>query len=339
MACGLGAVILVLILVKIQPEELPIDLGDLKSDLGKLQQQESMLQSELEQKSAENTTLLSRTKSLQERVTDAWKKIQSLNVDTSSKQAQLEHLKESIEKTPVAKKQDTVQDDKGGEENYLLGLKVEGKRIAFLVDMSASMTDEKLIHIIRRKSGLDTGKKQGPKWQRTKRVTRWLSNRIPAQSQAIVIGFNNETHSIGPANWFKGADGAAISKIFADLDAVIPSNATNLQKALNKAGALSPAPTDYYLVTDGLPTMGTSNYRSLNPFSNCSSLTGKSNTISGECRVKLFRQTVRDSGPSSSRTVNVVLLPLEGDPDAGPEYWGWTNAMGGLLISPAANWP
>jgi len=339
MACGLGAVILVLILVKIQPEEQPIDLADLESDLQKLQQQEVVLKSELEQKSEERAALEGATETLATRVAAAREKLLTLAKNTSSKQAQLESLKEKIEKTPIAKKQDVVQDDKGGEENYLLGLKVEGRRIVFLVDMSASMTDEKLIHIIRRKSGQDSGKKLGPKWQRTKRVVRWLSNRIPSQSKAVVIGFNNQTQSIGPANWFQGNDEAAITKIFTDLDAIVPAFATNLQKALNQAKTLSPAPTDYYIVTDGLPTVGTSNYRSLNPFAKCSSLLGKSNVISGACRVKLFRQTVRESSPAFSKKVNVVLLPLEGDPDAAPEYWGWTNATGGLLISPAVNWP
>ena len=339
MACGLGAVILVLILVRIQPEEQPIDLGDLKSDLQKLQQQEIALQSELKEKSNERAAFDTASQSLAERVAAARAKLQSLAQDTSSKQAQLESLKEKIEKTPIAKKQDVVQDDKVGEENYLLGLKVEGRRIVFLVDMSASMTDEKLIHIIRRKSGPDLGKKQGPKWQRTKRVVRWLSNRIPPQSKAMVIGYNNQTQAIGPTNWFQENDGLAISKIFSDLDAVVPAFATNLQKALDQAKSLSPAPTDYYVVTDGLPTAGTSNYRSLNPFAKCSSLTGKSTIISVACRVKLFRQTVRESGPAFTNKVNVVLLPLEGDPDAAPEYWGWTNATGGLLISPAVNWP
>ena len=49
----------------------------------------------------------------------------------------------------------------GGEEDYLLGLKVEGRRIAILIDRSASMTDERLIDIIRRKVRTDAEKRAG----------------------------------------------------------------------------------------------------------------------------------------------------------------------------------
>jgi hypothetical protein len=65
---------------------------------------------------------------------------------------------------------------------------------------------------------------------------------------------------------------------------------------------------------------------------------GKSATISGECRLKLFRQSIRDSSLRGV-TVNVILLPIEGDPDAANEYWAWAAQSGGLVISPAANWP
>ena len=92
------------------------------------------------------------------------------------------------------------------------------------------------------------------------------------------------------------------------------------------------------MITDGLPTKGESQYRSLNPFSSCSSLTGNAQTISGECRVKLFQQTINESGKRGVQ-VDVILLPLEGDPDAVNQYWIWAATTGGLLISPASNWP
>ncbi len=96
--------------------------------------------------------------------------------------------------------------------------------------------------------------------------------------------------------------------------------------------------TDLYLITDGLPTTGDSRYAGLNPFAACSSLLGRSNTISGECRVRLFRQTLKDTSLGGVK-VNVILLPIEGDPDAVNEYWAWAATTGGLLISPAGNWP
>ena len=96
--------------------------------------------------------------------------------------------------------------------------------------------------------------------------------------------------------------------------------------------------TDLYIITDGLPTAGGSNYTHVNPLSECSSLLGKSKSISGECRVELFRQSINDASLTGLK-INIILLPIEGDPDAVNEYWSWAAATGGLVISPAENWP
>ena len=36
---------------------------------------------------------------------------------------------------------------------------------------------------------------------------------------------------------------------------------------------------------------------------------------------------------------NVILLPLEGDPEAAPNFWMWTANTGGLLLIPSKDWP
>jgi len=201
------------------------------------------------------------------------------------------------------------------------------------------MTSEKLIKIIRLKSSPDSVKKKGVKWVRSKKVVHWLVARLPRSAKASVISFNENVDFMGGFKWFSGASLNNVKKVYADVDRVVPTGATNLQKGLEAIKSLSPSVTDLYIVTDGLPTTGTSSYTSLNPFSNCSSLLGKSSNISGECRKQLFRQSVRDANLNSNIKVNVVLLPLEGDPEAAPEFWGWTSYTGGLLISPAPTWP
>ncbi|USG61907.1 VWA domain-containing protein [Sneathiella marina] len=328
-----------LILLKHQPEPAPIDTDILKSDLLRLQQMEQELQSTLSVVRIQEAAL---KKSINSEGADNQRiaeQISELTKIAEAQQAQLQSLKTEIENAPPAQKEDVIQSDKGQEENYLLGLKVEGKRIVLLVDMSASMTDEKLIDIIVRKSGSDGDKKKGPKWLRTKRIVEWLLARLPKDSEAVVIGFSDKSEKIGPQNWFSATNPAAITQVMSSLNGLIPTASTNLQQGLKTAASLSPAATNYYVVTDGLPTAGTSNYASLNPFSSCNSLLGKANKISGECRVKLFRQTINETAPKSGQPVNVILLPLEGDPLAAPEYWDWTYSTGGLLISPAESWP
>ena len=337
MASGLGAIILVLILVRQDVHKGSPETDLLQADVARLEQQDTRLKSstsELARKTLAEITEIAR---IQAKITTLKADLSQTSDMVSQKKMELSSVKESLKKSPAAKKDDIVQSDAGGEENYVMGLKVEGRKIVFLVDSSASMTDEKLIDIIRRKNSTDSEKKAGPKWQRTKRTVRWLIARAPGSSQIAVVAYHKQAQVLGGAGWFSSRDANRVGKVYSELDKLVPTGSTNLQRGLQKLSALKP--TDIYLVTDGLPTAGQSSYASLNPFSACGSLLGKSSTISGACRVKLFRQSIAESAPGRDTTINVILLPIEGDPQAAPEYWRWTAASGGLLISPAVNWP
>ena len=196
------------------------------------------------------------------------------------------------------------------------------------------MTDEVLIDVIRRKNMADAQKQAGPKWQRTKRVVNWFLARLPARSDVRVIAFNDQARPLGGV--VNGTDSAGLGRILGDLNAVIPAGPTNLAAGLSALAAFRP--TDLYVITDGLPTAGNGGYRSLNPFSDCSALWGGATSISGACRVRLLRHTISNAGLGNVR-VNVVLLPIEGDPQASHEFWKWTAATDGILISPAPSWP
>jgi hypothetical protein len=273
---------------------------------------------------------------LNQQLTAKREKIIDESSELQSSADSLDSLKQSITQIKVPKKEDLVETQQVNEENYLLGLKVEGRKVAILVDVSASMTNEKLIDIITTKNGSTQGKTSSPKWLRTKRVIAWLLARLPKNSQIVVIAFNENAKILGAGGWSQAAKTNTVKSIMTDLDSLVPEGPTNLQKGLDAVNKLYPS--NIYLVTDGLPTMGESRFKSLNPFSACGSLTGTSKTISGECRKRLFRQTVKESGLTEAQ-VDIVLLPLEGDPEAAYEYWHWASAAGGLVISPASNWP
>ena len=53
-----------------------------------------------------------------------------------------------------------------GDRQYLTGLKVGGRRILILVDASASMLDETLVNVIRRRNMDDAQKRSASKWRR-----------------------------------------------------------------------------------------------------------------------------------------------------------------------------
>jgi len=339
MACGLGAVVLLFVLLKYDIGKRFDEKDNLSSELSSLQLSEKQLSKKIrvvEKLSLEEEKLRNE---LSDEISKITKELEAINQNLSSQEQTNQALKDAIETTPIQKPADVVQDPSLGEEEYVLGLKVEGSRIAILIDHSASMTDVKLADIISRKARSDPIKKRGPKWLRTKKIVRWLLARLPDRARVAVIAFNNKARTLGHAQWVRGRDAKALEKIISDVDNLIPAGPTNLQEGLDQLRKLKPRPTNLYLITDGLPTMGNSSYGGLVPFFSCSSLLGKSTNISGECRKELFRQTLNDSGLGPGTTANIILLPIEGDPEASPEYWNWSATTGGLLITPAEGWP
>jgi len=338
MACGLGAAVLILILLKLQPEEDPVDLEALLNELSARQEEKAALEVTLEEETRQLQDVQQELSLLAKKNNQLQSEIEEIEDKAQSTRNEAETVKERIIKKPPLKKDDPVANDTGGEESYLIGLKVEGERIVFLIDTSASMTDERLVDIISRKAGSEQDRQQGPKWERTKRIVKWMASRLPKGSEAMFLGFSDKVKELG-GGWITGGDAAGVKSVFSDLQAVVPTGATNLEAALEKAKSLRPRPTNYYVITDGLPTQGTSNYKSLNPFAKCSALFGQSSVISGECRSRLFVHTVNNAALTKRTPLNVVLLPLEGDPQAAPLFWAWAYSTGGLLISPAVNWP
>ncbi len=337
MSCGLGAVILLFMLVKhnvdntvLETELLDADAVRLESNRDSVRQEILRIQSLTRQRAMELQVVSQEIELLN-------KSLKTVDKEGDRLSKHKSEIEKRISKLPPLKTTDVVDSKRGGEENYLMGLRVEGGKIAILLDSSASMTDEKLIDILRRKSSSERVKKNGPKWKRSKAIVKWLLARVPQSSRVQVSTYSNVTKALGGPGWKRGRDPKSLSKILNDLEKVIPVGSTNLQLGL--AAISSQTPTNIYLITDGLPTQGQSNYGALNPFASCNSLLGKSTTISGECRVKLFRQSIAESAPKYGAVVNVILLPLEGDSEASPEYWVWTAGTGGLLISPALSWP
>lgn len=337
MACGLGAIILVFMMVKFNTDTSVPETERLRADLERLAATEQSLREAVSSTQDRTGDTAEEVRAVSTRLAAAETKLADLDREIARKTRKLAALKTAIESAPPAETSDVVEVTGEGEENYILGLNVEGRHIGILVDASASMTEERLVDVIRRKSSPDAVKRAGPKWQRTKRVVRWLVARLPADARVSVIAFNDKTYRLGDGPGLAARDAQALGTIFRDLDALTPTGATNLQNGLQAMA--KDAPTNVYLITDGLPTTGQSGYKSLNPFASCSALWGQSSTISGECRLKLFEHTVKAQDLPARVPVNVVLLPIEGDPKAAPAFWAWASTTGGLLISPAAQWP
>lgn len=339
MACGLGAAVLLFLIVKhhagaaVEPDSVERAAANAET-LAALRAEAETLAGRIERAQREAAQRTERKDDAERRRAENRAHLADLEREIEQAQAANAALRRRVESVEPHRTDDVIEDVRGGEEDYLLGLRVEGRRIAILIDRSASMTDERLIDIIRRKIRTDAEKRDGPKWRRTLRTSRWLLHRLPAGSEVAVIAFNDEATMLHGEGWADGRDRATLRALFDELDALVPTGATNLEAGLKALGRLSPDATDIYVVTDGLPTRSLSSPGLL---SGCSR--NPKGKVSGECRKLLFAASLRKSAPPPGRKVHVILLPLEGDPEAAPAFWNWTAHTGGVLLAPARGWP
>ena len=214
-----------------------------------------------------------------------------------------------------------------GDRQYLTGLKLGGERVLILVDVSASMMDETVVNVIRLRNMPEVRRMAAAKWRRAVATVDWLTSQIPAKSKFQVYGYNTQARPLvadSAGKWLDGGDARALSDALAALRRTVPQDGTSLENALAVIGTLSPRPDNVILITDGLPTQGAS-----------PPLVKK--TIDGEDRLKLFEKALAKL--PSGIPVNVILLPMEGDPMAPSAYWTLARRTRGSFLSPARDWP
>ncbi len=214
-----------------------------------------------------------------------------------------------------------------GDRQYLTGLRVGGERIFILIDVSASMLDETVVNVLRMRNMADSRKLLSEKWQRAVGTVDWLLAQMPPTSKFQVYAFNTTAEPLvegSGGKWLDGSDPEALNKATTALRQRVPKEGTSLENAFAALMAMNPRPDNVILVTDGLPTQGVS-----------APLLAK--TVDGEARLKLFERAMarypRDT------PLNVILLPMEGDPSAPAAYWVASRNTGGSFLSPAKDWP
>lgn len=338
MACGLGAVILILILVKFSANtDIPVEeLNRLQQELAAAQDQAVELEQSLSEKQQSVAQQNASLEEIQQRLQQLKIQQQAVTQALKDEIAVVAELENAIAAAGPLVADDPIAIEGVGEESYLIGLKVEGERIGILVDMSASMTEEALIEVIKRKVGSDQQKRSGPKWQRTLRILNWLLARLPSNSQVSVVAFNDTSQVLGKAV-NNQSNSAEIMQIASQAASLIPTEGTNLLQGIQQITRNQPNMTDLYIITDGLPTYVNPN-SGFNESRSCRPIKGKQATITGECRVNVFTHTMGQNPIPGTRT-HVILLPLEGDPMAPALYWSWSDRTRGTFIAPAGTWP
>ncbi|MGH8675127.1 MAG: VWA domain-containing protein [Burkholderiales bacterium] len=210
----------------------------------------------------------------------------------------------------------------------LVTLRIAGQRVLVLIDASASMLDETVVNIIRLRNMPPERRIGSAKWQQAVSTVEWVAARLPQSTQFQVFAFDTDARPLvkgSDGRWLNMKDSGQIALALKTLRSTAPTGGTSLQNAFAVIGKLSPAPDNVILITDGLPTQGDKPplIRRL---------------VTAEEREDLMKEAIR-SLPPSPPPINIVLLPMEGDPSAPIFFWRLARATGGGFLSPAKDWP
>ena len=220
-----------------------------------------------------------------------------------------------------------VREFKGeGDRKYLTGLKMGGKRILILVDASASMLDETIVNIIRRRNLDAVSRISAPKWQRALKTADWLVSNLPNNTNFQLYSFNTRakaTLSGTDGNWLQTSKRTDIDSAISALHQIAPEGGTSLYHAFTAAKELSPPPDNILLLTDGLPTRGRAK-----PIKT---------TVSADKRLDHFEQAAKVL--NGKIPVNTILLPMEGDAWAAAAFWALAINSKGSFMTPSRDWP
>ena len=344
MSCGFGSVVLLFLIIKHNVDTnvpIPVDTRDQTSEVMLLE--EEILDGRRNLAKTRNTISeideqLVVAQGMARRIMDKIQETRSLadQLSETTSSVELDRLKLNIKELEEQKQQlqeevretgDDVRRLVGeGNREYLTGLRLGGKRILILLDVSGSMLDDTIVNIIRIRNMRDGIKRNAPKWVQTLRMVDWLTARFPRDSEYQVYVFNTGTRSVLPGQdgkWLKVGNKAELNSVIEALGKIVPEGGTNLERAFAAIGKMRPRPDNVYLITDGLPTQGSRTIRGA--------------TITGKQRLNLFTRAVKQV--PGSVPVNVILAPLEGDPEAAFAYWRLAMSTDGSFLIPSEDWP
>ncbi|HWK55507.1 MAG TPA: hypothetical protein VNR18_14105 [Hyphomicrobiales bacterium] len=343
-SCGFGAVILLFMLMHHAPDPLPPVTDQANAEVALLDQdiqsgQNALVRvrntiSDVDQQLVEAQGLARR---IEEELNTRREELASVEDSTLTEQeviarlqADIQSLEEEVERLRAAASDAGGNDIRAfmgdGNRQYLTGLILGGSRILILVDVSGSMLDATIVNIIRRRNMPVDQQLNARKWVQVRRTVDWLTARLPPPSQYQIYTFNNQTRALLPGTdgrWLEVADEPQLQNAVDLLAQTVPSEGTNLETLFTAVKLLDPLPDNIYLITDGLPTLG--------------SRGSNAGTVTGRQREELFDRAVREL--PAGIPVNVIMAPLEGDPMAPALYWQLALRTGGSFMIPSDDWP
>lgn len=354
MSCGFGAVVLIFLILdhstsiqnNVTNPELVAEISLLNEEINEGEANLVRIRNTISDVDYQMVEAQGLARSIQQEIEDFLEELAQLENTTLAREesveklkADIENLEEELERLRAA--QDSFSGNfvrpfvGDGNRQYLTGLILGGSRILVLVDTSASMLDNTIVNIIRRRNMSDDRKISSDKWVGVRNIVDWLTTQLPPPSQYQLYTFNEEVEALIPGtegSWLEVADDVQLNDAVDRLDKLIPENGTNLENVFQSVAAMNPLPDNIYLITDGLPTLGSRQGSFLNRNNN-----SNANTVTGREREELFKNALTQL--PSGIPVNVILAPLEGDPMAASLYWKLAVSTGGSYLSPSRDWP
>jgi hypothetical protein len=345
--CGLGAIILLFVLVNAKSAAQRDSItSDFRAEVDRMEMEVLKGKKDLVQaRNAMDQTeaQLVQTRGLSRRIIELLeqKKIEladreddtlATKAHVNKLKADLKSLEEELKRLRAGAK---TEDDMGtrlrkfpghGDRQYLTDLKMGGRRIFILVDASASMLDETIVGIIRRRNLSTEEKIKSAKWQQVIATVSWLATQLPQTSKFQIYTFNE---TAAPAlkgtrgTWLDAGNVDQLNQAADGVRGVVPEKGTSLLNALTAMRQMKPKPDNIFLLTDGLPTMGADK-----PW--------WGTMVSSKKRYDLFSEAIRKLPQAP---VNIILYPMEGDPLAASAYWKLAKGYRGSFFSPAKDWP
>ena len=348
LCCGLGAAVMLLMLVRQAPasDEMAAQVGQAQAALQRAQDELAEWRRLLTDTDAQATQAAQALRAAQDGRSVAesalQRRAQSAQAAAQSAQADKELLRELLSSAEA----DTPTEEPPPPKQ-LTGLRMMPDRTVILLDRSASMLHRNIVDIVRLRASPPRAQLNAQKWRTARDAAQWALARIPEGGRrrllmfsSAIIGVDAPLSQTGVIRWERqGAPQQDAGNLRRQLDATAPEGATNLKAALQATARLSPSPRQVLIITDGLPTLpGATPLRSLR---GCPRVNRPNAPIvSGDCRMSVFLNAVRVAEQQLAGTrFDVILLPIEGDAQAAHGYWLLAALSGGRLLTPAFGWP
>jgi len=223
MSCGFGAVILFFMIINAQVKETTEDdPTDLMSETRKIEveilegrKNLVLAKNTREELDIETTTAEGQIAQIIALIAELRAELAQYDSETLAKIERVEKLQTDIKsleeevrrllalEVEETKEGESLREFKGeGDRQYLTGLKLGGKRTLILVDRSASMLDDTIVNIIRRRNMSVDQKLRAVKWRQVVASVDWLTAQFRQGSEFQIYMFNNDVEPV-----IKGSDG------------------------------------------------------------------------------------------------------------------------------------